>query len=758
VENLEETNGAGQGKSLYCHIIRNRQQVSGVFPLVNGIAKKESFYDDEIVALLHSVGQRLITSEQDRKELKRAMDDLMEKADQGERAYLTIQDRISKTESAFEKRQKALENALKEQEERVEKAVVMANKLEEAIAAHNKINRRLDKVAQEKAQMIRKLERIEEAVIETHEALNAKAQALLSATKQDIPAKAWLPQAPVANDTEEEARPWWQNHGPMRAAAITAMVMLGVGGGWAVTSMQDYSGKFPAILEGLNKPQQVAVTTDTAAPPSETALAAYQETPDPGQQEFVANIEQSLASEQPAAGETAAATEEIPEPFAALKPAPEEEAASPAEETNVMDMTDEQLLASLNNDPDALAAKLNEIETGNAAVQPEELDEAAPAPALDTKDAAFSPAQQDIKEVTTEQFLSGQRDQRTLAARIPPDPSLPGVIKEVEKKAYEGIAEAQHDLAAIYTAGHGGVEINYEKAAAWFKESALQGVANARYNLGVLYHQGLGVERDINTAVSWYRAAAEMGHPEAQYNLGIAYIEGVGTRYDPKQAAVYFEKSAKQGILEAAYNLGLIYENGLTGPARPDEALYWYKHAAELGSPEAKAAMDQLAKTMGMMPNEIDQLYGRKKQERADAAPAPAAPAPLTPAAATQRVETSTPAAAQGGVDYIEAQPLTPETDASAAPALSVGEALDESSAAAYQEDQTVTAQIQEQLIRLGLYPGPADGVNDNLTTDAIRAYQANYNLKADGAPSQALLVHMMTSELGNNDEYGSRE
>ena len=66
------------------------------------------------------------------------------------------------------------------------------------------------------------------------------------------------------------------------------------------------------------------------------------------------------------------------------------------------------------------------------------------------------------------------------------------------------------------------------------------------------------------------------------------------------------------------------------------------------------------------------------------------------------------------------------------------------------EESQAVIAQIQEQLTRMGLYPGPADGVNDTLTSDAIRAYQTNHSLKADGRASQALLVHMMTSELGS--------
>ena len=712
----------------------------------NSFARKDDpSYDDEIVALLHQVGQRLINSEQDRKELKRAMDDLMEKADQGERAYLTIQDRISKTESAFEKRQKLLEKAQQAQEARIEKAAAMADKLEEAIAQHAKINRRLDKAAQEKAQMIRKLERIEEAVIETHEALNAKALALLSARQEKVepaPAKAWLPQAPANDGLSEEERPWWRQHGPIRAAAVSAMVLLGVAGGWGVTMIQINAKNDVSQTVSLENP--VAPAQDFAgaglAPPP---VAAYEDRPDEtAQQQFTQTIEQALS------GETQTAEETQPLESARQKPAAPAKKPESFEDPDPMQMSDEELLANLNNDPDVLAARLNEIVTGSAGdAMPEELDEAAPAAPAKTEKAAFTPQKNKIKETSSDEFLAAQRPLKPLAQRITPDPALPPVIKEVEKKAFEGVPEAQHDIAAIYTAGHGGVSVDYAKAAAWFRESALQGVANARYNLGVLYHQGLGVKADIVAAVGWYRAAAELGHPEAQYNLGIAYIEGVGAPYDAAKAALYFERAAKQGILEAAYNLGLIHENGLVGEARPDEALYWYKQAADQGSPEAKMAMDQLAKTLGLMPNEVERLYGSGKKEAAEYS-------------SSRRAETAPPSppsgASSSGVEYIEAQPLDAAEPVSVTAPISSG--IDESSARPYQEDQAITAQVQEQLIRLGLYPGPADGVIDSVTADAIRAYQNDYNLKADGRPSQALLVHMMTSEMGSNEEYGSRE
>src|SRR5690606_14815315 len=96
-----------------------------------------------------------------------------------------------------------------------------------------------------------------------------------------------------------------------------------------------------------------------------------------------------------------------------------------------------------------------------------------------------------------------------LVARMKPDSALPAQAREIERQAYDGVPEAQHDLAAIYTAGQGGVKQDYKRAAFWFRQSADQGIANARYNLGVLYHQGLGVKADLAEAIKWYQAAAK---------------------------------------------------------------------------------------------------------------------------------------------------------------------------------------------------------------------------------------------------------
>lgn len=176
------------------------------------------------------------------------------------------------------------------------------------------------------------------------------------------------------------------------------------------------------------------------------------------------------------------------------------------------------------------------------------------------------------------------------------DPYLPAVYAALETRAYDGVAEAQHDLAALYAAG-GRVRQDYPRAVYWFERAADAGIANAYYNLGVMAQQGLGMGRDARKSFDFYSRAARLGHPEAMYNLGLAYIEGRGTAKDNLRGISYFKRAANAGLTLAAYNLGVLYEGG-TVAGQPDykSALEWYHVAAVEGHHDAKVAIKRIEK------------------------------------------------------------------------------------------------------------------------------------------------------------------
>lgn len=322
-----------------------------------------------------------------------------------------------------------------------------------------------------------------------------------------------------------------------------------------------------------------------------------------------------------------------------------------------------------------------------------------------------------------------------LAERIKADRGLPKAVAGIQDKAFAGDAEAQHDLAALYVAGQNGVKTNYTRASRWFEESAHNGIANAQYNLGVLYHQGYGVNKDVNKAIQLYRIAAANGHPEAQYNLAIAYVEGVGVDYNPQIASVYFEQAASGGVVEAAYNLGLLQENGLLGESQPDEAIFWYSLAADKGSKDAQKALAQLKSQLSMSDEDAARVVKKIAEQK--------------PSFLSADGKASLPEAkkmtAEKAVDGKAANAAPAASDQKAAAPKAETKPEAKAAATASNVDPVVVSQIQEQLIAQGLYKGAPNGTSSAVLSQAIKTYQEKNGMTADGQPSNELLVKMLS-------------
>ena len=164
---------------------------------------------------------------------------------------------------------------------------------------------------------------------------------------------------------------------------------------------------------------------------------------------------------------------------------------------------------------------------------------------------------------------------------------------------------------------------DYQRAYREWKASAEAGQAEAQFDLGVLYAQGLGVLRDLNEAASWYRKAADQGNAEAQFALGQMYargwgvprdladairwfemadsvdsdgpptdwlsVEGYGIQRDPEQAAYWYRQAADNGHPEAQYNLGRMYSSGQGLKRDEEQAERWVSASASQGFAPAMA-------------------------------------------------------------------------------------------------------------------------------------------------------------------------
>ncbi len=98
---------------------------------------------------------------------------------------------------------------------------------------------------------------------------------------------------------------------------------------------------------------------------------------------------------------------------------------------------------------------------------------------------------------------------------------------------------------AAYKSGY------YQRAMKLWLPLAEAGDARAQEFIGILYEEGHGVPKDIETAMSWYERAALSGDMAAQYNLGRIYLEGALVEQDVERAHDFLRRAAEQGDEDA---------------------------------------------------------------------------------------------------------------------------------------------------------------------------------------------------------------
>jgi len=139
---------------------------------------------------------------------------------------------------------------------------------------------------------------------------------------------------------------------------------------------------------------------------------------------------------------------------------------------------------------------------------------------------------------------------------------------------------------------------DYATALAKFRSSAQQGVADAQYNLALMFDDGKGVAQDYKEAVRWYLLAAKQGVAVAQYNLALMFEDGKGVVQDYKEAVRWYQLAAKQGLAEAQNNLGRMYGLGQGVLQDYTRAHMWFNIAAITGKKNSVEGRDLTASKM----------------------------------------------------------------------------------------------------------------------------------------------------------------
>lgn len=162
-------------------------------------------------------------------------------------------------------------------------------------------------------------------------------------------------------------------------------------------------------------------------------------------------------------------------------------------------------------------------------------------------------------------------------------------------------ANAQYNLAKLYSKGVSGSEPDYIKAIQYATLAANQNHAEAQFLLALCYQTGIGVTRDKSASLNWYQQAVKNGlnhakniddnHPtnkdplanvswpgSEEYKIALIELKHDETR---KQAVLTLKQAAEKGHPIAQYQLAIEYMQGEHIAQDDAKAIYWLTKAAE---------------------------------------------------------------------------------------------------------------------------------------------------------------------------------
>lgn len=108
--------------------------------------------------------------------------------------------------------------------------------------------------------------------------------------------------------------------------------------------------------------------------------------------------------------------------------------------------------------------------------------------------------------------------------------------------AEKGDVNAQKYVSNGYKKGTYGFRKNPSQAFYWMNEAALQGDAEALYEVAKFYKEGFGIKEDFNESMQNMKKAADMGLTEAQAEYGFWMFRNENY----KEAIPYLQDAAKK--------------------------------------------------------------------------------------------------------------------------------------------------------------------------------------------------------------------
>jgi len=123
---------------------------------------------------------------------------------------------------------------------------------------------------------------------------------------------------------------------------------------------------------------------------------------------------------------------------------------------------------------------------------------------------------------------------------------------------------------------------------------AAAGDVLAQHELGLRYLLGKGVKADTAKGAYWIGEAAKQSLVAARFNLGILQYNAIGVPWNPFDAYENFVYCAEKGMVEAEYLVGILHTENLIVPRNLDSAVRWIRAAADSGYEPAQRALAEV--------------------------------------------------------------------------------------------------------------------------------------------------------------------
>ena len=120
---------------------------------------------------------------------------------------------------------------------------------------------------------------------------------------------------------------------------------------------------------------------------------------------------------------------------------------------------------------------------------------------------------------------------------------------------------------------------------------ALDGDADAQFEIGKMYATGSGIPADQSEAVKWWTLAAAQGQPLAQISLAGSLVSGEGISIDLAAARAWLLRAAASNNALAARYAAVMLLGGQGGPVDSANGLRLFKQAAANGDEIAQSQL-----------------------------------------------------------------------------------------------------------------------------------------------------------------------